>query len=56
LPDLLIRAYERVGAVKRLEVRGWESEGRSLFLAVRSDLISEKRFQLISQLVKSTLN
>jgi hypothetical protein len=42
------------GEVKRLEVRGWE-ETRPLYLAVRSDLVSEKQLKLISQSVKAKI-
>jgi len=54
LPNILIRSFEESGEVHRLEVRGWE-EVRPLYLAVRSDLVSEKQLRNIVQAVKSKI-
>jgi len=51
LPNILVRSYEETGEVKRLDVKGW-GEIRPLYLAVRSDLVSEKQLRLILSAVK----
>lgn len=50
LPDILIRNYEDLGEVKTLRIKGSSSEPRPLYIAVRSDLVSEKLFQEIIKL------
>lgn len=55
LPDLLIRSYLGVGEVRRLQVRGWDDVNRQLYLAVRSDLVSQKLFQEIASAVRTSI-
>lgn len=55
LPNILIRAFEQRGEVHSLNVRGWETANRPLYLAVRSDLISKKFYQEIREAVVSRL-
>lgn len=55
LPDILIRNYEELGEVQTLKVKGGSGDPRPLYIAVRSDLISEKLFQEIVKRTKAAL-
>ena len=55
LPDLLIRSHEERGEVRRLDVKGWSTPTRPLYMTVRSDLLSRKLYQEIRDTVIAQL-
>jgi len=55
LPDILIRAYERLGEVRTIPLKAAKSQPKSLFISVRSEAVPEKLFQSMKERVDALL-
>jgi DNA-binding transcriptional LysR family regulator len=55
LPEILIGTYEKLGEVRRLEIRAARTQPKPLFVSARSDAVSEKLFHVLKRSVHKLL-